>query len=148
MTGARGSTHTDRRCCLARPLASHLLRSFWNRSLLHSRARMPLGLTLRILRGGRCFLLRQFLAIEFANNAGDVCSGFVVRRNASITLHPVWACVVSSEGFDEIEIVLFKKLPQIRCTALHVVMRIKRVSHSQLRGSPWHQLHQPLGALR
>src|SRR5207245_1915701 len=104
MTGARGSTHPDRRCCLARPLASHLLRSFWNRSLLHSRARMPLGLTLRILRGGRCFLLRQFLAIEFANNAGDVCSGFVVRRNAAITLHPVWACVVSSEGFDEIGI--------------------------------------------
>src|SRR5438046_10355653 len=110
MTGARGSTHPDRRCCLARPLASHLLRSFWNRSLLHSRARMPLGLTLRILRGGRCFLLRQFFAIEFVNNAGDVCSGFVVRRNAAITLPPVWACVVRSDGFDEIGIGLCQRM--------------------------------------
>src|SRR5437016_14364890 len=99
MTGARGSTHPDRRCCLARPLASHLLRSFWNRSLLHRRAGMPLGLTLRILRGGRCFLLRQFLAIEFANNAGDVCSGFVVRRNAALKLAPVWAWVLRREVF-------------------------------------------------
>src|SRR5437867_11974142 len=109
MTGARGSTHPDRRCCLARPLASHLLRSFWNRSLFHSRARMPLGLTLRIRRGGRCLLLRQFLAIEFANNAGDVCSGVVVRRNAATTLHPVCACVVGSEGLDCLEGGLSKK---------------------------------------
>src|SRR6202030_243824 len=94
------------------------------------------------------FLLSNLLGVVLVHDARYIRARFSKWRHTPILLNPLRTSVISSQSFDEIEIIKLKQFPQIAAPARNICLRIESIVHAQLIGGAGHELHQSTRAFR